>query len=183
MNFIGKWCKSKCVLNNDCNTCSETCFPRLRLADAVGCSEHLIWILMNEHEGKTHPEFADAIADYLGATSKERDSIVAQKHHGKYKRNPKRKFKTRRGPRVSHSAKTVVAIDKLGNVIKRYNSTMEAANQFGCSPPNIQNRCNKMRFTKDEFKPYGMSFRYADEWDALTPEERKLDIDIVKGVI
>ena len=40
-----------------------------------------------------------------------------------------------------------------------------------------------MRFTKDEFKPYGMSFRYADEWDALTPEERKLDIDIVKGVI
>lgn len=181
MNFIEEWCKNRCSLKNACDVCTETCFPRFRLAEAVGCSEYLIWILMNERNGKTHPLIADAIADYIGATSEQRDSIVDKKHHGKYKPNPKRKFQNRkRFRRTSWNAKGVVAIDRVGNIVKRYDSSVEAAEQFGCSSSSIAYRCNRYRISKDEFKPYGMTFRFSAEWDQMTEDERRRDLEDMK---
>lgn len=176
MNWITKWCRERCEYNRDCNDCSEVCLPRFRLADAVGCSEYLIWILMFEKDSVTHPEIADLIADYTGATADERDRIVAAKHHGTYKPNPNRKFIEKKQCGGSWNAKAVVAIDRLGCEIARYPTIESAAYGIGSKTHFVSIRCNKTGPDRDEFKPYGMSFRFQREWDALTPEQRLKDI-------
>lgn len=182
MNFVGEWCKAHCAVNKDCNECSETCFPRFRISEAVGCSEGLIWILMYERDGKTHPEIADAIADFCKATPEQRDSIVAKKYCGTYKPNHKRKFKKQPKPKMAPwNMKAVVAVDKVGTIIRRFESAVEAAEKVGCSPSSINYRCNRYGKCKDEFKPYGMTFRFEAEWLPLTDEERMEDIKAMKG--
>lgn len=181
MNWIGEWCNQRCHEDKRCDTCSETCTPRFRLADAVGCSEYLIWILMNEANAKTHPEFADAIADFTKATPQQRDSIVAEKHRGTYVPNYNREFDVRkRESGLAWNAKEVVAVDRVGFVIRRYKTMKDAAAQIGCTASSIGIRCNKYNKVKDEFKPYGMTFRFADEWDVMTIEERRADLESMK---
>ena len=180
MNWIRKWCKERCEYDNNCNDCSEVCLPRFRLADAVGRSEYLIWILMFENGSVTHPNIADRITDYTYGTAADRDSIVAKEHRGTYKPNPNRKFNTRKQCGGSWNAKAVVAIDRLGHEIARWPSLEAAADAMGTKKHTISVRCNKVGLARDEFKPYGMSFRFESEWNRLTPEQRINDIQVQK---
>ena len=177
MNWIGKWCRERCEHGKDCNECSEVCIPRFRLSAAVGCSEYLIWLLMFGDGNTTQHNIADRIADYIGASAEERDSIVSAEHRGTYIPNPNRRFNTTEKTSSAWNAKPVVAIDRLGFVIARYPSLEKAADSIGCEKHPISIRCNKIGPRCDEFKSYGMSFRFEDEWEALTPEERIKDIN------
>lgn len=182
MNWIGRWCKSKCTTDNDCDHCSELCLPRFNIAHACGISEYLVWILMNEQGGVTHPEIADDIADYLGASVEERDSIVHSIHRGtwqpgKHKKKPVMPFMDGRG---GHNAIPVVAIDKTGREIARFYSAAQASIVMGCSDGTVLTVCKRAYPYTDEFKRRCFTFRYSDEWDAMTNEERLADLKIAK---
>lgn len=172
MNWIGTWCAERCSLNKRCEECIEVCEPRIAIANAVKCSEHLIWILTFQNGGVTLPHFADAIADYIGATIEQRDSIVAAQHRGTWKPNPKLKSVSRGRRGVRRDAKPVVAIDRYGYIVRRFLSMRDAARYVGCSVPTVQMRCSGTPLDKDEFTPYGISFRFESEWDNLTTEQR-----------
>ena len=174
-NWIATWCKQRCSIDKACDRCYCFCLPRLRVAKAVGCSEQLLWMLMNEHGCVTHPNIANAIADYMCATQAERDSIVAPKHRGTWTPRPGRISEDReRGG--SWNSKGVVALDRLGQVIARFPTIKAAARHAGCSPSAISYKCNKMHAHGDEFKQFGMAFRFEADWELMSPEEQLLDI-------
>lgn len=171
MNFIAKWRHDRCGVNGECDTCTRECKPRAELCEETEISEHLMWILQNQRGGVTHPKLADRIADYVGATPEERDSIVHKRHRGTYV------------PGSAGAAlqdvrnRRVVAIDKRGRIIKKFTSTEDAAQHYGCSRNSVWERCT--RFTRDisEFSLLdGISFRYAAKWSKLSDTERLRDI-------
>lgn len=174
MNWIATWCADRCELGKVCDNCYEmSCVPRRNIANSAKCSEHLIWILMNENGAVTHPNIANAIAEFTGATAEQRDEIVHKRHHGTWKPDPTRAPAVRNRVSIAESgAKAVVVIDRLGCVVERFPMLVQAAKRFGCSPGVISNRCNGVRFGKDEFVPYGLSFRFEEDWNRLTLEER-----------
>ena len=185
MNWIGRWCKEHCQIDKDCDHCSDLCLPRFNIARAVNCSEYLIWILVNQNGGITHPEIANAIADYIGATAEERDSIVAMEHRGKWKPNTNRAFfepdsSWQLVPRHGNG-KSVVVVDRVGEVIARYSSITTAASRMRVDNGLVSRRCNHIGSDlRDEFEPNSFTFRFADEWDVLTPEERRANVRNMK---
>lgn len=176
MNWIGTWCKQRCELEKNCDECYEICTPRIGIANAVKCQEHLIWILMNQRGGVTHPNIANAIANYIGATEEERDSIVAPIHRGTWKPDPKKKNAARSRLYSSQCALPVVAVDRLGRVLRRFPSIRLAAAHIGCSTDVVAKRCHCVDMNKDEFVPYGMTFRFEPDWDMLSDAERRENI-------
>lgn len=163
------------------------------LADQVGASEALIDILENQHKGITHPKIADAIADYTGATPQQRDSIVHKKHHGTYKPNPRAKRWEKQQKRISVKEKTpepenkqkrpVVALNEVGEIVEKYPSVNAATEaNYPCSQETMRKRCKReLAPSTNEFMPYGVTFRYADEWEAMTEVEQIMDMRNARG--
>lgn len=183
MNFIAKWCHDRCGMNCECGECKAECLPRVRLSEETGVSEHLLWILQNQSGGITHPEIADCIADYIGATAEERDSIVHKGHHGTYAPNPSNPAficRVHRKPGV-RTSRFVVAIDVAGDVVMQFSSMEEAARRMGCSVRTVYSRCNRVSSGKSEFELLGVSFRFMNEWAGMTDKERKMDIVSVRN--
>lgn len=158
------------------------------LADQVGASEALIDILENQHKGITHPKIADAIADYTGATPQQRDSIVHKKHHGTYKPKKKpvkkvsaeknRPEKMRNGP----PKREILLLNEGGVIMRRCMGLEESAMAVSCTMTTVRNRCSRlMSPSVNEFLPYGVTFRYADEWEAMTEVEQIMDMRNARG--
>lgn len=181
MNWIGTWCAERCTLGKDCNECSEICDSRLVIANAVGCSEHLVWMLMFQRGCVTSPHIADAIADYIGATVKQRDSIVHPKHRGTWTPNPELKGMDLQSGRSKHDAKPVVVIDRDGDIVRRFASIQRTAMYYGCSRPTISLRCNGGLDVEDEFILHGISFRFEADWVGMTRAERYKSIQKRRG--
>lgn len=180
MHFIMEHCRKMCGRKYGCDEChAYYCKPRFDLADRVKCSEHLLWMLVNGHNTVTHPNIADRIADECRATPEQRDSLVAAKHHGTYvPKPPKPTAAEEIREEISiqkNNNRPVVAVDVLGDELARYESADEAANYLYCSNRSIWRRCQR-RCVKNEFEPFGITFRYADEFDAMTPEQRRSDV-------
>ncbi len=165
---------------------------RETLAKQVEVSEHLIWILENEKDGRTHPLIADDIADYTGATIEQRDSIVHKRHRGTYVPNPGKREKKRRimvKPTPSleterehvkedgrlEKGRTVYAVNKDGEIVQQYASMAEAALRTGMDKSSVYTRCRR-KLAENEFLVSEITFRYADEYD----EAAKAAV-IVKG--
>ena len=168
------WCAQRCEHDKTCDRCYEmSCAPRASIAKGAKCSENLLWILMNENGAVTHPNIANAIADFTGATAKQRDEIVHKKHRGTWQPDPNRVPAARNTTAdAGNGAKAVVVIDRLGCILERFPALAQTAKRFGCTPQTVANRCNGVHFGKDEFVPYGLSFRFEEDWERLTPEER-----------
>lgn len=150
-------------------------------ARLVEVSEPLIAILENQN-GITHPLIADAIADCTGATSAQRDSLVHKKHHGTYKPNPRRsaeKLQKRLSKKFKPAnARTVVALNTGGGIEAIFESARDAAAAYRpCSPTAVLNRCaRRVGDNTDEFRTYGVTFRFLDEWYSMTQEQRAEDM-------
>lgn len=135
---------------------------------------------MNGNNTVTHPDIANDIADYIGATAEERDSIVAKPHRGKWKPGKKaghtattRSLGKMRG---GMNSKPVVAIDKTGAELARFPSAMSAAASMLCSNSYVGSRCDRTFTAADEFGTFSFTFRFLHDWDAMTPEERIADL-------
>lgn len=180
MHWIMEYCHKMCGGDNTCDRChAYYCKPRFDLANKAKCSEHLLWMLANGHNVVTHPNIADRIADECRATSEQRDTLVAAKHHGTYKPSPPSPTKAEEiREEISiqkNNCRPVVAVDVLGREVSRYISAEGAAHYLYCSSRSVWRRCQR-RCIKDEFEPFGITFRYADEYDAMTPEQRRADV-------
>ena len=133
-------------------------------------TDTLIYAIERNKVPRTHPRIADAIAAVCGATEEQRDSIVDKKHHGTM-------------VRVSISANAVntrrdsavVKLDANGDVVARYITVQAAEKCERLSADGIRERCK--RRIKNEFQPYSYTYRYEREWDKMTAEERRDDID------
>lgn len=147
----------------------------------TGCNRKLIEIL--EAGGITHPDIADRIAHVTGATPEQRDSIVHKKHRGKRRKKKKREklcpgnMTDMPGWAEKFGAMGVVQIGKDGREMCRHLSITRAAKTLGCTTLSIGRRCRRELWDKsDEFDHFGFTFRYAAEWDDMSPEEKERDI-------
>ena len=86
-------------------------------------------------------------------------------------------------PYIPNTTKPVVKIDVLGNVVKRYDGAKQASLHEPVEKGAIKRRCQ--RYVKKEFVRYfngqgscpkKYTFRYADEWDKMTEDERAADM-------
>lgn len=146
--------------------------------EAAECSHALINILICG--GVTQPKIAARIAAFTGATPQQWDEIVHEKHRGKY-RPPKKKARQEKA-KPERKIRKVVALDRIGNEIRRYDSTAEAAQAIGMSTTIIQRRCAcNFDEIKDEFASLGFTFRYADAWDVLTDAQKMENIQQCTG--
>lgn len=159
----------------------------------IGCSETLIEIL--EGGGITHPEIANRIAQVTGASVAQRNRLVHKMHRlnelptppeAKERKTGKRKAaqaaKQSAAPIAMESLppanrREVVKINIFGEEVARFHSISDAAKAEGCRSTTVFRRCRRELEKKtNEFANHDCSWRYAEIWDAMQPEERKADL-------
>lgn len=168
--------------------------PPLRVSDI------LLYRLETDPKFRTVPALADLIAEACGATAQQRDALVLPKHRGTWK--PPRRRETVRPraaaapapppepPKVPQKpytkpalkvAHVVVRLNREGEELGRYASVSRAALDSLATTDQIISRCMR-RYTLDEFKAYGYTYRYAEEWDRMSGAERAADLSRNDGV-
>ena len=163
---------------------------RKELGKRAKCSPVLISMLETMNACVTHPRIADRIVAATGGTAEQRDSIVAKEWRGKpsppapemdeeylsraFPEAPAPRPR-RTGKRVAHNARAVVQLDRNGTELGRFAHVQEAAMELGLGDGYIRCRCRRVRTFGWAFK-HGYTFRFADEWDAMSPEERLEDL-------
>ena len=179
MNWFARWCMDRCDSKIECSGCvRKVCAPRAEVSAATQASERLLEMLQCTQNAITHPNIADRIADLTGATSEERDTMVSSAHHGTYKPftvGPP-PFDVDMDGLQPGSVRHIVALDRSGNELARFPNRRVACANVGCSDQTVRNRCVRKSANFDEFKLLEMTFRFADEWDAMTPGEREVDM-------
>lgn len=167
----------------------EEFYSRSTLAGCVqsagaGCSAALIEIL--ENGGTTRPGIAGKIAEICGATAQQRDMIVPKKYRGAWtpqKRKHGCEFRTKpavvAAGTLRPNARPVVQLSINGEVLARFGSIEEAAQDMGCLPKSVRNRCRrKLNEQTNEFISFDCTWRFQDEWDDMSNEEKMKDIAI-----
>jgi len=177
-------------------------FTKQRINGVV--SDVLIHTLEVDDKAITHPVLANAIAVVCGATREERNSIVAEHNRcetwicpadseteklirraiytatGRLPEDePKRNEVSPQKLAAQFKKRPVVKLNRMGNTLESYDSVLDAANLNGLSNKYVRNRCR--RTIKDQRFMFagdrGYTFRYADEWDAMSQAERLADIN------
>lgn len=157
-------------------------------------SDILLENLETKRGYKTVPGLADLIAETCGATPAQRDELVLKQYRGTWKGTGKPKLAERKPPterpvaaapappptavkkkRSDGHNRQVIAIDRNGNIVHRYASLQNAWGLTGINTSTIRKRCYG-DIKGDEFKIYGYTFRYADEWDSLTEDQRRAEV-------
>ena len=183
MHWLEKWQRERCAVKDrgGCEDCRYLCKPQVELARGAQVPLRLIDRLI--YEGWiTHPNFADRIADFTGATAKQRDKLVHKKHRGTYVPGKALKKIKRPRPEPDRSGKgwigrPVVAIDREGKVLHSFDTALQAAESAGYGTAYIYARCeHRLSSARDEFRSKGLSYRWTDEWQAMSREEQLEDV-------
>lgn len=145
----------------------------------LGCSDELLHRLEVDRNFRTVPAIANLIASACGATAEQRDRLVLKHYRGQWTPTGEAKIKIR--PEVKAPTpdrhlryRPVVAIDKSGNIAMRYSSVTNAAANFGVNKETVSARCRGI-IEGNEFALLDFTFRYADAWEAMSRERRRLD--------
>ena len=140
-------------------------------------SDTLLERLEGERGFRTVPGLANLIAEVCGATAKQRDRLTLKKYRGQWTPTdrPVNLYRPTPAPASKNAPRETLAIDRVGNIVARFKSTGEAAMRCGIAQTSVCDRCNR-RYTVKEFRLTGFTFRYADQWEAMTPEERIADL-------
>lgn len=153
----------------------------------------LIRILEEHPNPRTSPKLMNLIARACGATKAQRDMFLHPSRRGyPYTHSPaavkgkgEEPWRSLPGAttdaaresarRYAYGRKPVVVIDREGNVVHRAASALDAAVWAECGKSAVAERC--MRRVEKEF--YGgmrYTFRYAAEWDNLSPTAKALEV-------
>ena len=180
---------------------------RKRPARPINVSDRLVFMLEIMPGAVTHPNIADLLAEACGATAAERDSIVDERYRGDWTppRKPLRledfmwewpfmpprpepepepepelmlDLRRREKKHQAHNARAVVAVNRMGEAIARFESVKDAADAANGSEDCVHERCK--RHVRMEFKYRGYTWRYLKEWEAMTEEERRRDVGRVR---
>lgn len=158
---------------------------RKRPGRPIGCSETLVYILERRKGAITHPVIASLLAEACGATSEQRDSIVAKKYRGGWSGDGVPRIRAAAAPRPAAvekpkatrelpNGRDVVMIDGAGRVVRRYTSMTQAAVESGQGITCVYDRVH--RRVKREFDRFGYTFRMWDEWKEKNEDERRADL-------
>ena len=170
------------IKKNDVVGISREELARMVQRKGVGCSAVLIGII--EGGGITHPNIADKIAAVAGASKTQRDSMVNEVHRGKGNYKPPKMKPQQPGHirpmapgYVGVNARPVVMLDRNAVIIGKYASEREAALAAQCSVSVVGSRCNrKVPGRNNEFSACGYTFRWLNEWEGMSVEERIEDM-------
>lgn len=164
--------------------------PELRVSDI------LLERLETEPNFRTVPRLADLIAEACGATARQRDKLVLEQYRGTWKptrimpeierkRNqipapapapgPEQRPEAVVDRRPPANSRAVVKINRQGVELERYRSCGYAGDLCGFGEKLVAARCHR-RYRFDEFNTFGYTFRFADEWDGMSPTDRQADI-------
>jgi ribosome-binding protein aMBF1 (putative translation factor) len=176
---------------------------RSELAEICRISETLVYILEEWTAAVTHPKLASRIALALGATAEQRDAIVNEIHRGKWtpkadsgwaKRMEKylaAKAALRRAeadadararaydfthPHGSPRRRPIVAVNRQGREVARYDCIAICSEKEGLSDPSIRQRCNRKMLGGEFVRDRAATYRWADEWDKMTEAQRAADV-------
>ena len=162
--------------------------PPLRVSDT------LLEQLERDPKFKTVPALADLIAEACAATAAQRDELVLKRYRGTWKPPKRRKppvvvarpIKVAKPseagrPPANGAARGVVKVDRYGVEVGRYRGCGAAARENLIEPRQVTARCHR-EYRTDEFKAHGYTFRFADEWDAMTEAQRREDVERLNGV-
>lgn len=154
-------------------------------------SEALIYRLECWQGCITHPKLANLIARACGATPEQRDMIVHKSQRGTWRgvdapqlkraREPRRPSapvvceETRQGNYTNHPTRSVVVLDRGGNTLARFPSIQTAAAFVGLSTTSVRMRCIH-KTPREMAEGNACTCRYADEWDAMTNEQKRAHI-------
>lgn len=72
--------------------------------------------------------------------------------------------------------RAVIAIDTDGQVLTTYRGPSHAANRCGISKDMVLRRCFR-NMKSNEFSGLMITFRFKDEWERMSEEERRADLD------
>lgn len=163
-------------------------------------SDQLLYMLETREGFKTVPKLADLIAEACGATAKQRDELVLEQYRGKWKPTRVKPEIQRRAaiqkplnppmpqkeaqPRPAFKARKVVKVNRYGIELERYRSCDMAGAMCGVSAKYVNQRCHH-RLKYDEFNMINgrtYTFRFADEWDVMSEDERLKDLTRYEGV-
>jgi transcriptional regulator with XRE-family HTH domain len=155
----------------------ELGIDRTQLARRCGCTETLIEYA--ERGMPVHPAFADRIAKALRADRAQRDMIVLERHRLNAPPEPPEAAEPKQmnnSIRRGAPKRPIVEVTRDGQEIRRYEGLQHAARVIGISKTPLQNRCDRARLREGEFRAFGVTWRWADEWDGMTLAERLRDI-------
>lgn len=153
--------------------------------------EKLIMWLEEWPKCYTHPKLMNLIARACGATKQQRDQFlhpsrrdwpyrhsaaaVTEPSPHPWRVHPGATTEAARKSTYAYGRKPVVVIDRDGKVAHRAESVMSAGIWANVSKQAVTDRCKRrvdMEFIGK--KPY--TFRYAEEWDGLSPSAKALEI-------
>ena len=156
---------------------------RRALARAADCSEELIYRIETLHT-VTQKDIAMRIADCVGATPEQYNSLVNEIHYGKW--SPEKKPAMLRQKAVSppvskreyicrgRRTRPLYSINLDCKPVTRYETLAEASEMTKLSQDYICRRCREGLQT-NEFELNGVTFRYVDDW-----ENGNVDMDSLK---
>ena len=78
-------------------------------------------------------------------------------------------------PKGCNISRAVVAVDRSGRELARYDSIGDASRGEAYNEDCIRNRCNR-QVGREFTGRNGATYRFAEDWDAMTPEERRRDV-------
>jgi len=163
-------------------------------------SDTLLYRLETDPNFRTVPKLADLIAEACGATAKQRDALVLEKYRGTWKptrakpeieRHPRAAPRPVQKPRPEQrpmvigarpipGAREVVKLNRKGEEVARYRSCGYAGVMCGVSEKLVTARCHR-RYRYDEFRTFGFTFRFAEEWEKMTEAQRQADLITNQG--
>lgn len=149
------------------------------IADACGATpEQYDSIVAECHRGKWKPNPANA--RYVRkAMWKVTNTIPTQTQHWKVETeevvdSPRPRIKER----YLKQCRSVLAIDKNGDVVCEYPSLKAAAEAYSVSEKYVSGRCRRIVRDTSIYKPgIRVTFRYSDEWEKLMPEQRAKEVN------
>jgi len=153
-----------------------------RMVPPLVCTvtDQLIHMLECVSKCVTHPNIADAIAGYCGATPEQRDSIVAPIHRGTWSLSRVVLCESD-AQYVQKNFRPVFKISMSGEILAAYDSIAEAARKEKPNEDVIRKRC-KRASTADFTREMPYTWRYKSEWLAMSRADQLKDI-MAKGEV
>ena len=147
------------------------------------CSEKLIEII--EEGGVTHPNIAKAIADLTRATPRQHASMLSEARRAGFEMpKPRRRSEYKNKPQpltpdvIPDTARRIVKLNRAGEITAIFESCKVAAEHEGVAYCTVYTRCARtVGPTVDEFKKRGCTWRFEEEWDAMSRDAQLLDME------
>ena len=146
------------------------------IAEACGATaQQRDELVLEQYRGTWTPTGKGAVAKAMAAAKAGRtvtkSATVSHENTGPVVKKTRAVAEARGVPKTSGPIRPVVTIDRDGNVLRRFGTVQAAAVYTGQGKEFVRNRCRGLMIG-DEYAGAGVTYRYADEWDAMTPEQR-----------